>query len=153
MQQQGMPIALTTVDILRCAPTEEWLKRVDLGVRPRIAIILAQLYLKVADEDKAFPFIEMLAVTHPDQAKELVKEFLRLWTRNHDTNADKNMYRNSWIYFWGYESRAESIPLTRSKQERNLVELAAWVVRLRKLNLGDIDEDMLAKAFTACHSS
>src|SRR5205823_10603901 len=40
-----------------------------------------------------------------------------------------------------------------SKQERNLVELAGWVERLRKLPLGDPDEELLAKAFTACHSS
>jgi hypothetical protein len=153
MRQQGLPLALTTPDVLRCSPSDDWLKRVDGGVRPKVAFVLAQLHLKVADEDKAFPHIEALAPTHPDQAKELVKEFLRVWTRNHDPNADKNMYRYSWIYFYGFESRAESIPLTRSKQERNLVELSKWVQRLRKLNLGDIDEDMLARAFTTCHSS
>jgi hypothetical protein len=153
MRQQGMPLAIVTPEMLRCAPSEDWLKRVDGGVRPKIAIVLAQLYLKVADEDRAFPFIETLAPTHPDKAKELIKEFLRVWTRNHDPNADKNQYRNSWIYFFGFEQRAESIPLTRSKQERNLVDLAKWVERMRKLKLGDVDEDMLARAFTACHSS
>ena len=59
------------------------------------------------------------------------------------------MYRNSWVYFFGFEQRAEGIPLTRSKQERNLLELARWVVKIRNLKLGDIDEEMLAKAFTA----
>jgi hypothetical protein len=63
------------------------------------------------------------------------------------------MYRNQWIYFFDFESRAESIRLTRSKQERNLVELGHLVGRMRKLKLGDVDEDMLAKAFTTCHSS
>lgn len=153
MRQQGLPLALTTPDVLRCAPSENWLKRVDGGLRPKIGVVLAQLYLKVADEDKAFPHIEALAPTHPDQAKELIKEFLRVWTRNHDPNADRNMYRNQWIYFYGFESRAESIPLTRSKQERNLIELGGWVERMRKLNLGDVDEEMLARAFTTCHSS
>src|SRR5262249_51193942 len=153
MRGQGMPMAIATPEMLRCAPGDDWLKRVDNGVRPKIAIVLAHLYLKVADENRAFPQIEVLAPTHPDQAKELIKEFLRVWTRNHDPNADKNMYRNSWIYFYGFEQRAESIPLTRSKQERNLTELGEWVVRIRKLNLGDVDEEMLAKAFTACHSS
>jgi hypothetical protein len=153
MRQQGLPLAITTADMLRCSPSTDWLKRIDKGVHPKIAVVLAQLYLKVADEDKAFPHIESLAQTHPDQAKELIKEFLKVWTRNHDPNADKNMRRNYWIYFWGFEQRADSIPLTRSKQERNLVELGRWVERIRKLKLGDIDEDMLAHAFTACHSS
>jgi hypothetical protein len=153
MRQQGLPLAVTTPDVLRGAPSDAWLKRVDAGVAPKIAYVLAQLYLKLADEEKAFPHVEALAATHPDQAKELIKEFLRVWTRNHDPNADKNMYRNSYIYFFGFEQRAESIPLTRSKQERNLLELGGWVRRIRALKLGDVDEDMLAKAFTACHSS
>lgn len=153
MMQQGMPQAIATPEMLRCAPGGEWLKRVDGGVRPKIAIVLAELYLKVADENKAFPQIETLAPTHPDQAKELIKEFLRVWTKNHDPNANKNMYRNAYIYFYGFEQRAEGIPLTRSKQERNLVELSRWVERIRNLKLGDVDEEMLARAFTACHSS
>jgi hypothetical protein len=153
MRERGMPLALTTPDVLRCAPSPAWLQRVEESLRPKIAIVLAQLYLKVSEEEKAFPCIEALAPTHPDQAKELVKEFLRVWTKNHDPNADKNQYRSYWVYFYGYESRAESIPLTRSKQERNLVDLAQWVVRIRQLKLGDIDEAMLAQAFTSCHSS
>jgi hypothetical protein len=153
MRQQGMPQAIRTPEVLRCAPNDQWLKRTDPGLRPRIAIVLAQLYLKIADEQKAFPYIESLATTHPDQAKALVKEFLTVWTKNHDPNANRNMNRFSWIYFYGFESRAEGIPLTRSKQERNLIDLGQWVIRIRNLKLGDINEDMLARAFTACHSS
>ena len=153
MREQGLPQPITTPEILRCAPSAAWLQRADDGLKPRIAIVLAQLHLKVSEETKAFPHIEALAVTHPEQAKELIKEFLRVWTRSHDPNGEKNMYRNSWIYFYGFEQRAESIPLTRSKQERNLIELSEWVERIRKLKLGDIDEAMLAKAFTTCHSS
>src|SRR5262249_51221198 len=63
MRQQGLPLAITTPDMLRCAPTNDWLKRIDKGVRPKIDIVLSQLYLKVADEDKAFPYIESLAGT------------------------------------------------------------------------------------------
>ena len=153
MREQGLPQPIVTPEILRCAPTPAWLERVDAGLKPRIAIVLAQLHLKVAEETKAFPHIETLATTHPEQAKELIKEFLKVWTRNHDPNAEKNMGRNSWIYFFGFEQRADSIPLTRSKQERNLVDLSEWVDRIRKLKLGEIDEIMLAKAFTTCHSS
>jgi len=47
----------------------------------------------------------------PDDAKELVKEFVRVWTRNHDPNANRNQNRYSW-YFFAFEQRAESIPLT-----------------------------------------
>ncbi|MGL4420827.1 MAG: hypothetical protein ACRCZF_09205 [Gemmataceae bacterium] len=153
MRQQGLPYAIKTAEILKTAPSTEWLQRVDAGLKPKVSNTLARLYLKVAEDERAFPYIESLASTHPDQAKDLVKEFLRVWTKNHDPNAEKNQYRNSWIYFYGFETRAESIPLTRSKQERNLEELAGWVNRLRKLNLGELDEEQVAKAFTACHST
>ena len=53
---------------------------------------------------------------------------------------------------YGFERRAESIPLTRSKQERNLEELSGWVARLEALPIGDLDERLLANAFTTCHS-
>ena len=72
----------------------------------------------------------------PDKARELVHEFLRVWTRNHDPNAAAQ-YTNPYMFMYGFERRAESIPLTRSKQERNLVELAEWVERLRELPTGE----------------
>ena len=62
---------------------------VDQGVQPKIAMVYAQLYLKVNEEALAFPFIEQLAATHADKTRDLVKEFLRVWTRNHDPNATR----------------------------------------------------------------
>ena len=56
------------------------------------------------------------------------------------------------MYYWGYEQRADRIPLTRSKQERNLEELGGWVRRLRALPIDELDEQLLAKAFTTSHS-
>ena len=47
---------------------------------------------------------------------------------NHDPNAPRQ-YTNPYMWMNGFEMRADSIPLTRSKQERNLFELAAWVER------------------------
>src|SRR5262249_24249506 len=71
--------------------------------------------------------------------------------RNHDPNAERNR-TNIYMYMYGFERKAESIPLTRSKQERNVLELADWVGRLRKLPIGDLDEKLLARAFTTSHS-
>ncbi len=151
-QQQNMPRAIGVGDVLECRPGEKWIEQLDDGLRPKLSITFAHLFLKVGDEDKAFPFIEGLAQTHTEKARELVHEFLRVWTRNHDPNESRR-YTNPYMFMYGFERRSESIPLTRSKQERNLVELAGWVRRLRGLNVGDIDEELLAKAFTTSHSS
>ena len=108
--------------------------------------------MKVNEEDEAFPFIERLAGTNPRTAKELAEEFVRVWTKNHDPNSQQ-LRRSRFFYVYGFENRAEGIPLTRSKQERNLVELSAWVKKLRALPIGEIDETLLTKAFTTCHST
>jgi hypothetical protein len=152
MQRQGnMPQAIATGEILKNRPGDAWLDSIDTGMKPQFATVLAQLYLKVNEEDTAFPYIERLAATNPRQGRELAEEFLRTWTKNHDPNSQQ-LQRSRFFYVYGFESRAEGIPLTRSKQERNLVELGGWIDRIRKLPIGEIDEALLTKAFTACHS-
>jgi hypothetical protein len=151
-QQQNMPRPIRLVDIVETRPTEAWLALIEDGMRPKLAALFAQLYLKGNEEEQAFPHIEQVAVHLPERAKELVHEFLRVWTRNHDPNESRR-YTNPYMYMYGFERRADSIPLTRSKQERNLVELSQWLKRLRKLNVGELDEELVAKAFTTCHSS
>ncbi|HVL14984.1 MAG TPA: hypothetical protein VM529_20605, partial [Gemmata sp.] len=154
MQNPNLPRPVPVADVIKAAPGAAWVAAVDDSFRPKLAGAVARLHLKANEEDKAFPLIEQLAPAQPVEAKELVKEFLRVWTRTHDPNAARNENRYSWFFF-ALEQRAESIPLTRSKQERNLKELAEWVVRIKKLpgGAGELDDEMMVKAFTACHSS
>ncbi len=152
MNQPNRPQPLRAADVLQARPADAWTARVDDGLKAQLALLFAQLYLKVGEEEKAFPNIEQLAGTHPTKARDLVNEFLRVWTRNHDPN-EARRHTNMYMYMYGFERRADGIPLTRSKQERNLVELSGWVKRLRGLPCGEPDEELLAKAFTTCHSS
>jgi hypothetical protein len=154
MQQPNMPRPVLVADVIKAAPTAEWVAAVDESFRPKVADAVARLHLKANEEDKAFPLIEQLAPSQPGEARELVKEFLRVWTRNHDPNGARNENRYSWFFF-AFEQRSEGIPLTRSKQERNLAELAGWVARIKQLphGAGELDDTMMVKAFTACHSS
>ncbi|MGL6077085.1 MAG: hypothetical protein ACRC8S_23265 [Fimbriiglobus sp.] len=151
-QQQGMPRPVSVGDVLRARPNDKWVMLVSDSVRPRLADVLARMHLKVGEEDKAFPLIEEIAKNQKNEAKELVKEFIRVWTKNHDPNARRNENRYSWFFF-SYETRSESIPLTRSKQERNLEELAGWLKRIRALPIPPLDDTAIVKAFTTCHSS
>ncbi|QJW94830.1 hypothetical protein [Frigoriglobus tundricola] len=153
-QQPNMPRPVLVADVIRAAPNAEWVAAIDESLRPKLAEAVARLHLKVNEEEKAFPLIEQLAPAQPGEAQQLVKEFLRVWTRNHDPNASRNENRYSWFFF-AFEQRAESIPLTRSKQERNLKELAGWVARIRQLPPAarELDDEAVVKAFTACHSS
>ncbi|MFO0981995.1 MAG: hypothetical protein U1E76_09670 [Planctomycetota bacterium] len=145
------PQAIKTGTILESRPSDAWLQLLDDTLKPKFGMILAQLLLKVGEEADAFPYIEQIAATQPRATQELVDEFLRVWTRNHDPNASRNR-GSSYMFMYGFEERADSIPLTRSKQDRNLEELSQWVLRLRKLPV-KIDEKLVANAFTTAHST
>ncbi|MEW6073450.1 MAG: hypothetical protein AB1726_12780 [Planctomycetota bacterium] len=149
---RNMPQAITTDEMLDIRPSDEWLDLLDGGLQARIPMVTARLLLKVNEEEEAFPYIERIATRHPDRAGELVEEFLRVWSKNHNPNAE-GQRTNPYMFVYGFEERANAIPLTRSKQERNLAELAEWVRRLRSLPIADIDEDLIADAFTAAHSA
>ncbi|MEW6745857.1 MAG: hypothetical protein AB1486_24210 [Planctomycetota bacterium] len=149
---RGFPQPIATAKMLDIRPSDAWLALAGEGLQPKFAMVFAQLLLKVEEEAEAFPYIENLASTHPDQAKSLVDEFLRVWARNHNPNQSRNR-TNPYMYVYGYETKAAGIPLTRSKQDRNLRELAEWVGRLRKLPLAEIDEGLLADAFVTAHST
>lgn len=144
--------AISTGDLLDIRPSEEWLALVGPTLRPKFDSVLAQLYLKVSEEDLALPYIEKLAEDHPLQAESLVNEYISVWTRNHNPNSDRRR-TNSYMFMYGFESRAESIPLTRSKQNRNLEELAGLVVRLNNLIENKLDEKLVVNAFVSCHST
>ena len=146
------PRPIKVSDMLEIAPSETWQGLIHESLHTSLRRKKAELYLRVNEEDKAFPFIEQIAETHSDIGRDLVHEFLRTWTRNHDPNSSKRQ-RNPYIYFYGFDRKAEAIPLTRSQQERNLNELADWVTRIRKLPIDDVEEQLLADAFTNCHSS
>ena len=141
---------IRTGDLLEVRPSQQWLEFVGPGIRPKYDMLYAQLYLKVAEDELAYPYIEALTKSHPQIGKELVDEYIRVWTQNHDPNSGRRR-TNYYIYMYGYERKAEGIPLTRSKQQRNLKELAELVKKLRALPV-ELDEELLAKAFTNCHS-
>lgn len=139
-------------DILEIVPGAKWQSLISPTLLTEIQKLQANLHLRINEEDKAFPYIEDLASEHPETARELVHEFLKIWTRNHDPNTDRRQ-RNPYIYFYGFDQKAESIPLTRSKQERNLEELTGWIKRIRQMPIKDVDEKLLSRAFTTCHST
>lgn len=146
------PRAIATGKLLEFRPDGMWSELLTASLQPRLATLQAQLYLKVKEDETAFPFIESLAETHPDIAKDLAEEFLRVWTSNHDPNS-ANRRTNIYMFSYGFNRRAQGIPLTRSKQDRNLDELSSWLKRLRALPIDELDEDLVTRAFTNTHGA
>ena len=147
----NVPAPIASGELLKIRPNENWIRLIDEDLRPQFSTLFAQLFLKVNEPEEAFPYIQKISDDYPETGKKLAEEFLRVWTDNHDPNANRNRnYRYGYMY--GYNQRANSIPLTRSKQERNLTELAMWVEKLKSLPIGEIDQNKLAEAFTKIHS-
>lgn len=137
--------------LLEQRPGDAWLATVEPATRNECLLAIARLFLKVKEENRALPVIKTLAATDKEQAKSLVRELIRVWTENHNPNEAQD-YRSRYMYFYGFNNQSGSIPLTRSKQERNLVELAALVKGIRTLDLGESFQTELADAFISCHS-
>ena len=150
--RMGQITAVKINKILETAPSARWLEAIDKSILPQFNMSLCRLWLKINEDAKAFPYIEQLATTHPNTARELADEFLKVWTSNHNPNETRQR-TNYYMFMYGYEQKADKIPLTRSKQDRNLKELASWVKRLQALPLNsELDEELLVKAFMTCHS-
>jgi hypothetical protein len=150
---QNRPHPIPSAELLEQVPDGKWAAMLEPGVKVPLDVRHAGLLMKLNREDEAFPFIEKLAAEYPTRARELAEEFLRVWRQNHDPNQSEERYMNPFYFYYGFNEGAQSIPLTRSKQERNLAELAGWVTRLKKLSLPGLKEERLAEAFTACHSN
>ena len=146
----GQVQAVEPADLVASQPGAKWASLLGDALLPNFLTVSAQLFLKVDEAEKAFPFIEQLAAINPRKAKELSDEFLRVWTRKSNPNRG---HTNSYMFMYGFEQRSNGIPLTRSKQERNLAELADWVARLRKLPIGGVDQKLLGEAFATAHSA
>lgn len=145
------PNPIPTGELLELAPSENWISAVDETVALQLLDQIPRLYLKVKEHQKAFPFIKKLSESKPETAKNLVRNLISVWAENHDPNVN-DRYRSRYSYFYGYNNRAETIPLTRSKQERNLEELAELVKEVRSLALQEDFDEEFSNAFITVHS-
>jgi hypothetical protein len=138
-------------DVLDAAPTPEWLARIDPAERPGIEKALVAALGKAGRTDAALSALERLATDHHDAARGLVPGLLDAWKLDHDPN-DERRRRMPFFWYFGMDEQLTGIPLSRSLQERNLGELAAFTARLRALDLGPLDELKLVECFTTSHS-
>ena len=140
------------IELLPLLPSEKWQSHITPLLLTKIKETRAQLHMHIKEFDDSFEIIRELAEADKEIGKELAEEFIRVWTDFNNPNSSRNQ-RNSYYYSYGYNQKAESIPLTRSKQDRSLTELAIWAEKVRSLPVEDIDEDLLVTAFKTCYSA
>lgn len=143
--------AIPSGELLHTRPNDEWLAQIDPPVRLDTLAHTARLFLKVKEGAQAFPILKKLTAARPAETAELIREMIRVWGENHNPN-QTSRYRSSYSYYSGYNQRAETIPLTRSKQERNLKLLATMVTEVKALGLQENFQEDFADAFIQAHS-
>ena len=152
----NQPPPVEPQQMLDAAPSDGWLALLDESLAVRIRAAIAEMHYKNDEPLKAMPIIEALAEKNPKLAKQLADSLLETFARLWDPNSSMNSMRSSSYYYgpYGYMQQGGSgIPLTRSAQQRNLVELAATLRKLEKLPLTEpLDEDAMSSAFAAAHS-
>jgi len=144
-------IAIPALKMIRTGPTGKWMALLDEPTRLACLKNFARLYLKVKEDVIALRYIEEISKINKNESAAMISELIQVWADNHDPNAQQS-YRSSWQYSHGHSAAADGIPLTRSKQQRNLKQLKALTERLKKLGLSRQDEVALARAFMRCHS-
>jgi hypothetical protein len=140
------------VEVLSLLPSDKWRQQISPLMLTDIKVKRAKLHLQSKEYAESFALMEDLAKQDSDLGHELAEEFLKVWTNINDPNSSRNR-RNSYSYFYGYSEKAESIPLTRSKQDRSLAELSGWVDKIRELPIEPVEEQLLVNAFVSVHSS
>lgn len=148
--EAGMMPPLSTADVLKYLPSDAWIAALDPSLQPGIQNLLARLHLKVKEEKEAFALIEKLAPMKPDLATSLAEQFLDVWAEKNDPNNEQRR-TNRYMFIYGYNPASQGIPLTRSRQMRNLEDLAAWTRKIRALPLENFKEQKILDAFVKSH--
>ncbi len=149
---RAQPDPISFGNMLQIIPSQPWQSEISESLLSKMKVVIAEMKIKANRADEAFPEIEAIAANDPEEGERLVEQFLRTWISNHDPNTESRR-RNPYIYYYGFDQKADAIPLTRSKQQRNLEELSGWVERIGKLDGVEVEEDLLSEAFQTCHSS
>jgi len=148
--QSKNPIKI--IELIPLLPSDKWQSHISPLLLTEIKVLRTKLHMHIKEFDESFALVRELAGKDKKLGQELAEEFVSVWTDFNNPNSSRNQ-RNDYMYYYGYNQKAESIPLTRSKQDRSLTELAKWAAEVRSLPIEDMDEDLLVRAFQTCYSA
>ncbi|PYV16259.1 MAG: hypothetical protein DMG07_08170, partial [Acidobacteria bacterium] len=150
--------ALPVEQAAASAPGDGWLQRLDESLRLALRALIADLWLKAEQTDKALAQIEALAARQPRPAAEAANELLRVWARTRNPVQQPTSMRygpyGPVYYSPGspYGTRPPGVSLTRAMQARNIRELSSLLRRLESLGLPALEDEAVVGAFSGAHS-
>ncbi len=148
-------IAIEAKKLLPCSPDEDWFAALQPDLSRKVRRMHGLLLAELQEGDEVFSHIQQELNRDPELAKELAQRMIVSFTRSLGKRPNYGQNNNR-IYYSGsstfYPSRTQAIPLTRSKQVRQLHKLAELLTRLSEIGAPVTDPGTIVTAFSSCHS-
>jgi hypothetical protein len=132
-------------ELLRAAPSADWLAALEPQLQSSIKLMLARLTLISDNIQRLVPQLAEFSKRDKTVAAELGNAYLLRWTQQHDPNFTPEALRQ-------YKLDGHSIVLTRAEQEQSLRQLGSMLSALDAETRQALNESMLVTAFDLCHS-
>ncbi len=139
--------------VISRAPSAALTRRLNTGLAQRVNLTLLKVNLVNQKEAMSLDSLKTYLKEHPGQEKELCQEYLAAWVKKRTVPAeDPNIVRMRNLGYSIPKQQFSGIPLTRLRQNQNVVEFKSLLAALRPLTPEPIDPASVVQAFMAIHS-
>src|ERR1051325_9709213 len=144
--------ALSPEVVLSRAPSASITRRLNQGLAQRVNLTLLKLTL-MNPKEVTLETLRNYLKEHPGQEKELCQEYLAAWVKKRTVPAeDPNIVRMRMLGYAIAPPKAPGIPLTRLRQNQNVLEFKTLLAELRQLSPEPIDPNSVVQSFMSIHS-
>lgn len=140
-------------DILTASPDDRWLARIDSDTKNSVLMLKARLLMKIERMSDAMDIIKQVSASNPTLCTSILNNYIRVWGQvsNH-TPVELDEWTQRMIRYGRYQGM-QGIPLTRSRQVRNLKNLAELFKLIPTLTNEPVDAEVAVSVFSDCHSA
>lgn len=132
-------------ELLRTAPSDEWLAALEPQLASSVKLASARLTLLTDNIGRLVPQLAEFSRRDKTAAAEIASAYLLRWTQLHDPSFTPEALKQ-------YKLDGHAIVLTRAEQEQSLKQLGEMLRALDPETRVLLDEAMLVTAFDLCHS-
>ena len=146
------PIPIPRAQLASMLPEPEWLDLIDPIMAEQIASNCCIIAAHADDTDLALRYLEWAKRSRQELLDRMAGEFLGTWAgalnpRSQTSTSSRTSYNNTFVNI------STSAPITRAKQIRSLRRLADILATLKEMGVENLDDEIIVKAFTQCHSN
>ena len=146
---------LSTDQILSTAPPAEVIGRLNPGIAQRVQLTLLKLQV-ISRDSLDFDAVRAYAKSYPGLERQLCQDILSAWVAKQQKPAESPQVRQMRAYGMYIPPQllqaGQGIPLTRLRQNRNIIELRDLLKELRSISPEPLDPALIVEAFMALHS-